>query len=451
MGILNLPNREQYPEIWHQNIGTFSVFIGVFLFAFAVSYLVITDAVEKTIEIQAITVADIVAAQAITARSVYANEIAGKLTRDGFGPHVNSKEMPGYVPIPAEFLKMIGAATSAITSELFHYKPVSKWNLEPEQGISDDFLIWAWPRLEKQDMQAPVGPISWKPVWRFELMDGKKVLRYLHADAASQKSCVDCHNSYENKPEIIARRKASGVSSGKQWKQHQLLGALSVTIPLDKVEHVAAAQIRNTTVLIASILLVSFLVMMWFNNRLHKQELSLNNLSWQATHDPLTKFLNRRGFEVEMKRFFKIVQASDMHHTTLIIDIDNFKGINDKYGHMAGDELLKQLGIVLPELIQPEDIIARLGGDEFAVLLHGKDEKSGREIAELIRQKISGITIETDGKYFHSSVSIGMAVMSRRSTNTSEVLNAADIACYISKKNGKNQVHIYQHNDVKSD
>lgn len=450
MGIFNIPDPNDLSGSRRQRISTFAVLIGGFLIAFAVSYFVIKDAVRKTIESQATTVAEIVAAQATTARSVYALEIAAKLKRDGFGPHVNSDRMPGYVPIPAEFLKMIGAASSANTAELFHYKPVSKWNLEPSQGVSDDFLMWAWPQLEKQDVQDPSGPIQWKPVWRFELKDGMHILRYLRADAASQASCVDCHNAYESKPEIIALRKASGVAPGKQWKQHQLLGALSVTIPLDKVQNVASRQIQITTILIFGILLASFLAMIWFIRRLQNQESSLSSLSWQATHDPLTKFLNRRGFEVEIRRFFKVAQESDTYHAVLIIDIDNFKGVNDAYGHHAGDEILKQISIRLPKLVQATDVIARLGGDEFAVLLYDCSEEKGLGIAENIRRKIFETTIELDGSCIYATVSIGMAVMSGSSASTSEVLNAADTACYISKKNGKNRVHVHKKNDVKS-
>lgn len=432
-----------------QKISTYSVLIGVFLFVFVVSYFIIRDAVNKTVESQAITVAEMVAAQATTARSVYALQIADKLKRDGFGPHVNSGQMRGYVPIPAEFLKMIGEETANSTAHLFHYKPISKWNLEPDQGISDDFLSWAWSQLEKQDMPNPAGPISWKPVWRFDLEDGNKVLRYLSADAASQMSCVECHNAYEGRSEIIARRIASGVAPGKMWKQHQLLGALSVTIPLDKVESVAAEQVQITTVLIFGILWASLLAMMWFNKRLESQERSLSSLSWQATHDPLTKFLNRRGFSVEIKRLFKIAQSSDTSHVVLIIDIDNFKTINDSYGHHAGDEILKTFGLMLPQLVQPTDVIARLGGDEFAVLLNGRSELLGREIAENIRQRVFDMAVEAEGNRIQATVSIGMAVMTSHNASTSEVLNAADTACYISKKSGRNQVHVYEKNDKK--
>jgi len=442
---------KDFLEERRRNVSTIFALIGVFLIASAAVYFVIKHAIEETIEAQAITVAEIVAAHATTARSVYALKIAEKLKQDGFGPHVNSDHKRGYVPIPAKFLKLVGDATTANTAELFHYKPISKWNLEPAQGISDDFLAWAWPQLEKQDVQDPLDPISWKPVWRFELSDGRKTLRYLSADAASQMSCVTCHNTYEKHPEVISRRIAAGIMPGKQWKQHQLLGALDVSIPLDKIENVAAGQIQITTALIFATLLASFLAMIWFNKRLEKQGRSLSSLSLQATHDPLTEFLNRRGFEVEIERFFKITKTSDTHHVVLLIDIDYFKRINDTYGHHVGDALLKQIGINLPNIVRPDDVISRLGGDEFAVLLFGYNEKDGLEIAEKICQEISRMTVEVKGSRVGATVSIGMAVMNGSSGSTSAVLNAADVACYVAKRNGRNQVHVYEKSDDKTE
>lgn len=164
---------------------TLALLLGVFLCTSLVAYLVIRDTVRETIENQAVAFAEIAAVQATTARSVYAREVAEKLRRDGYGPNVDYTHMPGYVPIPAQFLKMLGQASTANTSSLFQYKPVSKWNLESSQGLSDDFLRWAWPQIERQDSTAPSGPIAWKPVWRFEQQDGQRVLRYLSADAAS--------------------------------------------------------------------------------------------------------------------------------------------------------------------------------------------------------------------------------------------------------------------------
>ncbi len=200
---------------------SFVVLMAFFLVACLMAWLVVRDAINKTVEQQALVVAEIVAREATSARSVYAADVADKLKKDGFGPSVDFATLPGHVPIPAQFLKLMGRATSRGADSLYDYQPVSKWNLEPTQGLGDDFLRWAWPQLERQDRPRPTEPIVWAPVSRFEIQYGRRVLRYLVADPASQLSCAACHNAYENRPEVIAQRAASGVRTGKQWQQHQ--------------------------------------------------------------------------------------------------------------------------------------------------------------------------------------------------------------------------------------
>lgn len=167
-------------------MGWTSVFVlgATFLLIFLMGTWLIRDAVKKTIEHQALAVAEIVASQASTARSVYASAIVGKLTRDGFGPNVESDTLPGHVPIPAQFLKLVGQASSKESDKLYEYRPVSKWNLEPTQGLVDDFLRWAWPQQEAQDPAAPQARVAWKAVSRIEEQGGLRVLRYLSADPA---------------------------------------------------------------------------------------------------------------------------------------------------------------------------------------------------------------------------------------------------------------------------
>lgn len=239
----------------------------VFVLACLLGYAVVREAVRETVEHQALAIAEVVASQATTARSVYAKEIAEKLRKDGFGPNVNSSNMPGHVPIPAQFLKLVGLSASANSDKLFAYRPVSKWNLEPTQGLSDDFLRWAWPQLESQDQTSPKKPIAWRPVSRIEMQDGRRVLRFLTADPASQMSCVACHNAYEKTAPVLAVRAEQNVPQGKQWAQHQLMGALSVTIPLDRAELLAGNQINQATLFFMGILIATFLAMFWFKNR----------------------------------------------------------------------------------------------------------------------------------------------------------------------------------------
>ena len=123
--------------------------VAVFVLACALGYAVVRDAVRQTVEHQALAIAEVVARQATTGRSVYAKEVAEKLRKDGTGPNVNYANMPGHVPIPAQFLKLVGLAATADSGKLYSYQPISKWNLETSQGLSDDFLRWAWVQLEK--------------------------------------------------------------------------------------------------------------------------------------------------------------------------------------------------------------------------------------------------------------------------------------------------------------
>jgi diguanylate cyclase (GGDEF)-like protein/PAS domain S-box-containing protein len=319
----------------------------MFLATLVAAYFVVENAVKNTVEQQALSVAQIVAAGATTARSVYAKEIAGKLQADGTGPHANSEQMPGYVPIPAQFLKMIGLATTANSANLFRYQPVSKWNLEPTQGIADGFLAWAWPQLEKQDQAFPKGPIDWKPIWRFETQSeqqgGKKMLRYLYADPASQASCVTCHNNYEGRPDVVAQRRAAHVLPGKHWQQHQLMGALSITIPLERVETAAGTQIRATSIFVFGLLLPVFLVAGGFNIRLARQdrtlkatEKQLENTEHEARNANVL-LLAKQGVERAFAELSTYLQAIDQHALVSVIDPSGrIIQVNDKFCQMSG-------------------------------------------------------------------------------------------------------------------
>ncbi|MFZ6749694.1 EAL domain-containing protein [Undibacterium sp. Ren11W] len=330
---------------------SFVVLIAVFSLACLLGYLVVREAVNRTIEHQALTIAKIVASQATTARSVYALEIAGKLQNDGFGPSVDSASRPGHVPIPAQFLKLVGQASSANADKLYEYKPVSKWNLEPGQGLADDFLRWAWPQLETQDKPNPQAAIDWQAVSRFEIQDGRRVLRYLSADPASQMSCASCHNVYEKTSEILKLRGAQGVQIGKQWQQHQLLGALSITIPLDKAELLAGSQINRTSIFIFAILIGSFGAIFWFNWRFVQQQKFLQNAQIQLEKSELetltvnTLLHAKQGVEQAFSELSTYMQAIDQH---AIVSVADSRGritkVNAKFVAISGFESAELIG-----------------------------------------------------------------------------------------------------------
>ncbi|WP_145983696.1 diguanylate cyclase domain-containing protein [Ferriphaselus amnicola] len=325
----------------HKTMLTFV--LGVFLCTSIVAYFVIRDTVRETIENQAVAFAEIATVQATTARSVYAKEVAEKLRQDGFGPSVDYAHMKGYVPIPAQFLKMLGQASNTNTSHLFQYKPVSKWNLDAGQGLGDDFLRWAWPQIEQQDKANPDGPIAWKPIWRFEQQQGQRVLRYLSADAATQPSCIACHNAYESKPEIVERRKSQHIQAGKQWHQYQLLGAISITIPLSKVETLAVARVQRTSILIFGILFASLILAIWFSRRLVKQEVSLQEVerellrSEKEMQDAKELLLAKQDVERAFSELSAYLQAIDQHAIVSVATPDGrIIQVNQKFCEVSG-------------------------------------------------------------------------------------------------------------------
>lgn len=315
----------------------------VFVLACIAGYFVVRAAVTNTVEHQAVAIADIVASQATTARSVYASQIAEKLRLDGFGPSVDSDKRPGHVPIPAQFLKLVGRASSDNADRLYQYKPVSKWNLEATQGLTDDFLRWAWPQLESQDKAHADKPVTWTPIYRFEEQNGQRVLRYLAADPASQMSCVQCHNAYEQLPETVARRVSDGTETQKQWNMNQLLGALSITIPLDRAELRAGAQIRQTSIFVFGILISSFLALTWFNWRLSKKEIRLIETQTQLEKSEIEASASRKlliakqGVEQALAELSTYLQAIDQHAIVSVSDrAGRILQVNNKFVEISG-------------------------------------------------------------------------------------------------------------------
>lgn len=315
----------------------------VFSLIAIISLWAVQDAVNKTIENQAISVAEIVAKQATMARSVYSESVAAKLKKDGTGPHVDFLEKKGFVPIPAQFLKMVGLKSASQENYLYKYKPVSKWNLEPTQGLDDEFLKWAWSQLEAQDQENPEGPIKWKSIAKFYGSGEDRVLRYLYADPASTDTCVTCHNAYEERLDIKNRRIEEGVEPGKIWKPYQLMGALSITIPLAKVDFVASEQIRETTILIFAILLSSFVSMVFFNFRMMRQERDLAHKETELVASEEKRRVADKLLEAQQdleKAFSELstyMQGINQHAMVSVTDLaGNILEVNDKFCHVSG-------------------------------------------------------------------------------------------------------------------
>lgn len=171
-------------------------------------------------------------------------------------------------------------------------------------------------------------------------------------------------------------------------------------------------------------------------------------LSYQASHDSLTGLVNRREFERRLERVLLTTARDNTESVLCYLDLDQFKVINDTCGHIAGDDLLRQITTVLQSVVRKRDTLARLGGDEFAILLEDCDIHKGMRVAESILSQVNSYRFAWSGKYFSVGVSVGMVSLDASCNGMIDALGAADSACYMAKESGRNRVHIYNSEDL---
>jgi diguanylate cyclase (GGDEF)-like protein/PAS domain S-box-containing protein len=167
-----------------------------------------------------------------------------------------------------------------------------------------------------------------------------------------------------------------------------------------------------------------------------------------ASHDALTGLINRREFEIRLKRAIRSARSEKRQHVLLYLDLDEFKVVNDTCGHLQGDELLKQVTAILRARVRRSDILARLGGDEFGVLLEDCPLGQARQIAEEMRRTVREFRFSFRDQIFEVGVSIGLVPLNDESGDLAHVLSAADAACYVAKDRGRNRVHEYEQDDT---
>jgi diguanylate cyclase (GGDEF)-like protein/PAS domain S-box-containing protein len=170
-------------------------------------------------------------------------------------------------------------------------------------------------------------------------------------------------------------------------------------------------------------------------------------MRWQATHDALTGLVNRQEFERRVAQLIAAVRRGGPPHALLYLDLDEFKVVNDTCGHSAGDELLRQLTLLLKGAARQSDTVARLGGDEFGLLLAGCEAETARRVAEKLIDTIQHFRFPWDDKLFDVGASIGIVEITRETEGVGSVLGAADMACYAAKERGRNRIHAFEIGD----
>jgi diguanylate cyclase (GGDEF)-like protein/PAS domain S-box-containing protein len=170
-------------------------------------------------------------------------------------------------------------------------------------------------------------------------------------------------------------------------------------------------------------------------------------MSYQASHDALTGLVNRREFERRLQEALEVAHGGRTSHVLCYLDLDRFKAVNDTCGHLAGDNMLREIATLLKDQVRDSDTVGRLGGDEFGLLLVGCPLEKARQIAEDVNHAINDYRFVWKDKIFGVGVSIGLIEIGQESGTLDDVMSAADSACYIAKKQGTMHVHVYSSRD----
>ena len=165
-----------------------------------------------------------------------------------------------------------------------------------------------------------------------------------------------------------------------------------------------------------------------------------------ALTDPLTGLYNRRYFYERGWNEYVRARRYQHHLAVIMIDLDFFKQINDKYGHACGDMVLIKVAKLFTQSLRDVDLVARFGGEEFIIVIPETDKAGVNFVAQRIRQEIYDTPMEHNGKNFNISASLGIALIEDVVGDFETMINQADIALYYAKENGRNRVECYDLN-----
>lgn len=163
-----------------------------------------------------------------------------------------------------------------------------------------------------------------------------------------------------------------------------------------------------------------------------------------STTDSLTKLPNRRKALRQLQVYWDDAKQHHLPLVCIMIDVDDFKQVNDTCGHDVGDGILIELAQTLQHSFRSDDLVARLGGDEFLVICPNTDLAGGINVAEFTRQAVNCLTIETEHGLWQASISVGVAQSHQQMTSYHQLIKLADNAVYQAKRSGKNQISTAQ-------
>ncbi len=171
-------------------------------------------------------------------------------------------------------------------------------------------------------------------------------------------------------------------------------------------------------------------------------------IEYKASHDLLTNLVNRSEFEARLTRLLEKTRTSKTNHALMLIDLDQFKLVNDACGHAAGDQLLIEVSNIFSNVIRTRDTLARLGGDEFGIILEKCTVDQAQKVAQKICDRVHEFRFIHDNKRYRIGSSIGLIPLDQRWANISQAIQTADACCYAAKDEGRNRVHRWLESDI---
>jgi diguanylate cyclase (GGDEF)-like protein len=192
-----------------------------------------------------------------------------------------------------------------------------------------------------------------------------------------------------------------------------------------------------TVLVLESLIIVIALAILVVSMAKERQRLEERIAAWT---DELTGVASRRAFLTEGETRLAAARKAGATASTVLFDLDHFKGFNDNYGHETGDRVLRAFAECATQILRPDDLFGRIGGEEFAALLIGVGGESAQAVAERLRRAVEGIQLSKDGARLRVSVSAGVSTALTSERHLTDMLRQADRALYRAKSQGRNRV-----------
>ena len=246
--------------------------------------------------------------------------------------------------------------------------------------------------------------------------------------------------------ELSLKKLNESIDRNKEVLAQQYTELQKKSVIINEKEQTISGQRMLLVIAIGAILIISFFVYSTLKlSRMQKKankELSrLNEQLYElATTDSMTQLFNRRHFIESAQRQISQIQRTNVDGAMLMLDIDNFKSVNDTFGHAIGDKAIIKIASILKDNLREYDIVGRVGGEEYAMLLSPCEFDVANKIAKRLIDKVANLEISHQQNSIKLTISIGLTMVKKEDEDIDKALRRADIALYKAKSTGKNKV-----------